>query len=264
MSRRSRLKVWGALGSITVGFAFSYVVAPDDRPLRIFVLVVTNLGLFTVISGLIAQLVPVETLHEPAPPRDPEGARPVPRPTPPEPPTSEPNSPPPAGVTLDRRVCQARSGRSSARLFVVSAVRVNCCDPEERITGGTMATENMPRTGQTDETDRLISSDKVEGTSVYNRNGDNLGAIDHLMIDKISGPVEYAVMSTGGFLGIGESYSPVPWDSLTYDVNLGGYVIDADRAHLEKAQRFTSSAQPNWSDRSYAERVDEYWQVGRV
>ena len=127
-----------------------------------------------------------------------------------------------------------------------------------------MATENMARTGQTDETDRLISSDKVEGTSVYNRNGDNIGSIDHLMIDKVSGQVEYAVMSTGGFLGIGESYSPVPWDSLVYDVNLGGYVIDADRARLEKAPRFTPNAEPNWSDRSYAESVDEYWQVGRV
>ena len=127
-----------------------------------------------------------------------------------------------------------------------------------------MATENMARTGQTDETDRLISSDKVDGTSVYNRNGDSIGSIDHLMIDKISGQVEYAVMSTGGFLGIGESYSPVPWHSLVYDVNMGGYVIDADRARLEKAPRFTSNAQPNWSDRSYADRVDEYWQVGRV
>ena len=47
------------------------------------------------------------------------------------------------------------------------------------------------------------------------------------MIDKVSGQVEYAVMSTGGFLGIGESYSPVPWDSLVYDVNLGGYVIES-------------------------------------
>ena len=92
-----------------------------------------------------------------------------------------------------------------------------------------MATENMARTGQTDETDRLISSDKVEGTT-YNRSGDNIGSINHLMIDKVSGQVEYAVMSTGGFLGIGESYSPVPWHSLVYDVNLGGYVIDADRA----------------------------------
>ena len=127
-----------------------------------------------------------------------------------------------------------------------------------------MATENMARTGQTDETDRLISSDKVEGTSVYNRNRDNIGTINHLMIDKISGQVEYAVMSTGGFLGIGESYSPVPWDSLVYDVNMAGYVMDTDRARLEKAPRFTPNAQPNWSDRSYADRVDEYWQVGRV
>ena len=127
-----------------------------------------------------------------------------------------------------------------------------------------MASENMARTGQTDETDRLISSDKVEGTTVYNRNRENIGSIDHLMIDKIGGQVEYAVMSTGGFLGVGENYSPVPWDSLVYDVNLGGYVIDADRARLEKAPRFKASAEPNWSDRSYAERVDEYWQVGRV
>ena len=127
-----------------------------------------------------------------------------------------------------------------------------------------MATENMARTGQSDETDRLISSEKVEGTTVYNRNGENIGSIDHLMIDKISGQVEYAVMSTGGFLGIGESYSPVPWDSLVYDVNLGGYSLDADRARLEQAPRFAPSARPNWSDRSYAERVDEYWHVGRV
>lgn len=127
-----------------------------------------------------------------------------------------------------------------------------------------LQTDNAARTGQTDETDRLISSEKVEGTTVYNQNGESLGTIDHLMIDKFAGEVEYAVMSTGGFLGIGESYSPVPWHSLSYDVNLGGYVIDADRARLEHAPRYAPNSQPNWSDRSYADRVDEYWQVGRV
>ena len=73
-----------------------------------------------------------------------------------------------------------------------------------------MANDQMARTGQSDETHRLISSDKVDGTTVYNRNGESLGSIDHLMIDKFTGQVEYAVMSTGGFLGIGENYSPVP------------------------------------------------------
>ena len=118
--------------------------------------------------------------------------------------------------------------------------------------------------GETDETTRLISSEKVEGTAVYNRNGDRLGTVDHVMIDKFTGQVEYAVMSFGGFLGIGESYNPVPWKSLTYDVNLGGYVIDADRARLESAPRLQSTARPDWSDPSYTDKVDEYWSVRRV
>jgi hypothetical protein len=127
-----------------------------------------------------------------------------------------------------------------------------------------MQSENMARTGQADETDCLISSEKVDGTAVYNRNGDRLGTVDHLMIDKFTGQVEYAVMSFGGFLGMGESYNPVPWRSLTYDVNLGGYVIGTDRSRLESAPRYTTSDQPNWSDRAYTERVDDYWHVGRV
>ena len=111
---------------------------------------------------------------------------------------------------------------------------------------------------ETDETNRLISSEKVEGTSVYNRNGDHLGTVDHLMIDKFTGHVEFVVMSFGGFLGIGESYHPLPWKVLTYDTHMGGYVIDADRSRLERAPRYTSSSMPDW-DRPYRSRIDEYW-----
>ena len=127
-----------------------------------------------------------------------------------------------------------------------------------------MATMNttMDRTGrplEADETYRLISSEKVEGTEVYNRNGDHLGTVDHLMIDKVSGHVEYAVMSFGGFLGIGESYNPLPWRALTYDTRMGGYVVDADRSRLERAPRYMSSNTPDWSDRTYRSRIDECW-----
>ena len=69
----------------------------------------------------------------------------------------------------------------------------------------------------TDETNRLISSDKVEGTPVYNPKGERLGKVHHLMIDKYTGQVAYAVMSFGGFLGIGEKYHPLPWKMLNYD-----------------------------------------------
>ena len=93
----------------------------------------------------------------------------------------------------------------------------------------------------TDETDRLISSDKVVGTAVYNRRGEHLGSVYNLMIDKHSGQVAYAVMSFGGFLGMGESYHPLPWRVLTYDTGRGGYVVDLDRSRLEA----TSSTPPN-------------------
>ena len=111
---------------------------------------------------------------------------------------------------------------------------------------------------------QLISSEDVEGTNVYDMKGGNIGEIDHLMIDKYTGHVEYAVMSFGGFLGIGESYHPLPWRVLTYDVNLGGYVIDiVDRSQLEKAPRYTASSTPEWN-RDYRSRVDDYWMMPGV
>jgi hypothetical protein len=112
---------------------------------------------------------------------------------------------------------------------------------------------------EADETDRLISTEKVEGTAVYDRRGERLGSVHHLMIDKYTGQVAYAVMSFGGFLGIGESYHPLPWKMLNYDTRLGGYVVDLDRSRLERAPSYTSRDMPNWDDRSYTRRIDQYW-----
>lgn len=113
----------------------------------------------------------------------------------------------------------------------------------------------------TDETDRLIAADKVEGTAVYNRMGERLGTVHNVMIDKYTGQVAYAVMSFGGFLGMGESYHPLPWRVLTYDTRQGGYVVDLDRSRLEGAPSYTTSNMPSWSDQSYRRRIDEYYGV---
>jgi hypothetical protein len=64
------------------------------------------------------------------------------------------------------------------------------------------------------------------------------------MVDKISGHVAYAVMSFGGFLGIGESYHPLPWRVLKYDIRQGGYIVDLDRRRLEGAPSYTASISP--------------------
>ena len=121
------------------------------------------------------------------------------------------------------------------------------------------STETSSGTVVTDETDRLIASNKVEGTAVYNRQGERLGSVYNFMVDKRSGQVEYAVMSFGGFLGIGDSYHPLPWKSLTYDTSQGGYVVDLDKNRLQGAPRYSSREAPNWSDPSYSRRIDDYY-----
>jgi hypothetical protein len=110
----------------------------------------------------------------------------------------------------------------------------------------------------TDETNTLISADKVTGTSVYNRRGEDLGSVYDVMINKVSGQVAYAIMSFGGFLGMGESYHPLPWRALTYDTRQGGYIVDIDRNRLENAPYYSAGSEPDWSDRSYSQSVDRY------
>ncbi|HEX2552712.1 MAG TPA: PRC-barrel domain-containing protein [Microvirga sp.] len=109
-----------------------------------------------------------------------------------------------------------------------------------------------------DETRRLIASNKVEGTAVFNAAGEHLGSVYNFMVDKFTGQVAYAVMSFGGFLGIGESYHPLPWKALTYDTRLGGYVVDLDRDRLEGAPRYGAEDDP-FADPDFGRRLDDYY-----
>ncbi|WP_126172951.1 PRC-barrel domain-containing protein [Altericroceibacterium xinjiangense] len=109
-----------------------------------------------------------------------------------------------------------------------------------------------------DETTDLIASDKVKNTDVYSTNGDKLGYVDHMMIGKLSGRVEYAVMNFGGFLGIGEKHHPLPWDVLDYDTAKEGYVVNIDKERLKQAPSFPTN-QPPAFDRTYGEEVYRYY-----
>ena len=110
------------------------------------------------------------------------------------------------------------------------------------------------------ETQRLIASSKVEGTPVFNRTGEQLGSVYNFMVDKISGQVAYVVMSFGGFLGIGESYHPLPWRALTFDTRLGGYVVDIEKDRLVGAPRYGTDEDP-FSDDEYGAKVDAYYRT---
>ena len=123
---------------------------------------------------------------------------------------------------------------------------------------GTGYASSPARSVETDETWNLIASDKVEGTAVYDRKGERLGSVYNFMVGKRSGQVAYAVMSFGGWLGMGQSYHPLPWDTLRYDTDLGGYVLSLDKDRLRSAPSHRAD-QDTSSDASYWRRVKEYW-----
>jgi hypothetical protein len=105
------------------------------------------------------------------------------------------------------------------------------------------------------ETVSLIGSDKVEGTAVYGADERKIGSVQRVMIDKISGKVAYAVVSFGGFLGMGEDYYPMPWANLKYDTALGGYRVGITEEQLKGAPKFNRSTDWDWSDRARDRKV---------
>jgi hypothetical protein len=113
---------------------------------------------------------------------------------------------------------------------------------------------------ETRETTSLIGSDKVDGTAVYGSDQQKIGSIERVMIDKISGKVAYAVLSFGGFLGMGEDYYPVPWPTLKYDTNLGGYLVNLTKDQLAKAPKYSESQGWNWN-RENDRRVYDYYRA---
>lgn len=109
-------------------------------------------------------------------------------------------------------------------------------------------------------TRELISSEKVDGTAVFDRTGEKLGSIHHFMVGKRAGKVRFAVMSFGGLFGMGEDYYPLPWTSLTYDTELDGYKVNLTKDQLDKdkAPHFARDKEPEWN-RDFDQRIDSYY-----
>ena len=107
--------------------------------------------------------------------------------------------------------------------------------------------------------DAQILATSVKGSDVYNPEGEHLGHIDDIVIDKVSGQAKFAIMAFGGFLGIGENFYPLPWKGLAYDQGLGGYVVNVDRELLRSAPSYEPAQSPDWGDPTYTRRLDDYY-----
>jgi sporulation protein YlmC with PRC-barrel domain len=106
---------------------------------------------------------------------------------------------------------------------------------------------------------KLIAAHEIQGTSVFNTALENLGTVEDIMIDVMCGRIAYAVLSFGGFLGIGDRHYPLPWEKLTYNEELGGYVVDIDRETLEGAPSITDAATATWDDEAWSRDVHAHY-----
>ena len=107
---------------------------------------------------------------------------------------------------------------------------------------------------------RGLISARVDDTIVYDRDGRKLGTIYTFHIDRWSGQVRFAVLSFGGFLGLGQSYHPVPFSLLTVNQEKGGYTVTVDRSLLDGSPSYRPDSAPVW-DADYAKRVSDYYGV---
>lgn len=108
-----------------------------------------------------------------------------------------------------------------------------------------------------DEVGSLISADKVQGTNLYSREGDDLGQVESIMIDKPTGKVAYAVVAFGGFLGMGQERRALPWSALRYDTEQNGYVVEAGNDVI----RSTPTITKDYADRAWGSRLHEHYGV---
>lgn len=122
------------------------------------------------------------------------------------------------------------------------------------------AARSMQGSPEQRETHDLIGSDKVEGTNVYRSSGDKIGEIERVMLEKRSGKVAYAVMSFGGFLGLGHEHYPIPWPRLTYNERLGGYEVNITEQELKGAPKYDPDTEWNL-DREQGRKLHDYYGV---
>jgi len=109
---------------------------------------------------------------------------------------------------------------------------------------------------------KLIRASRVEHVPVFDDAGNRIGHIDDLSIDRITGQVVYAIMSFGGFLGIGRRYHPLPWDRLHYDPPMGGYIVNLDSAVLRDAPHYGAddlAVFDGHEQKSHAKAIYEYY-----
>jgi sporulation protein YlmC with PRC-barrel domain len=105
----------------------------------------------------------------------------------------------------------------------------------------------------------LMGADTLLGNDVYNRQSEDLGDISEIMLDMRSGRVSYAVLSFGGFLGMGDKLFAVPWAALKLDTENKRFVLDVTKERLETAPGFDKNHWPDMADAVWQKDIHAYY-----
>jgi sporulation protein YlmC with PRC-barrel domain len=127
---------------------------------------------------------------------------------------------------------------------------------EERDTFGMYKAGPNVRRGPGPE---MMGAATLVGNDVSNHKGEHLGDIKEIMLDMRSGRVAYAVLSFGGFLGMGEKLFAVPWNALSLDTKKKRFVLNVEKDRLKDAPGFDKAHWPNMADQSWAKEIHSYY-----
>ncbi|MCB0412176.1 MAG: PRC-barrel domain-containing protein [Bdellovibrionales bacterium] len=105
----------------------------------------------------------------------------------------------------------------------------------------------------------LISMGSLKHDRVRNRKGEDIGKIEEFMIDIQSGKIEYAVLSFGGFLGMGNKLFAIPWKALGLYEDEKTFLMDVDKELLERSPGFSRNDWPDFADHSFLDHIDRYY-----
>ena len=106
---------------------------------------------------------------------------------------------------------------------------------------------------------RIMAADTLKDEKVCNSAGDDLGSIEHIMLDVPSGRIAYAVLSFGGFLGMGDKLFAVPWQTLKLDTVNKCFVLNVSKANLESAPGFDKDRWPVMADEKWGRSIHDYY-----
>src|SRR5687768_15434251 len=106
---------------------------------------------------------------------------------------------------------------------------------------------------------RVLSASTLTGDAVKNTDGEKLGDIKDIMIDVESGRVAYAVLSFGGFLGLGDKLFAIPWSALRLRTEDHSFVLNVNKETLKAAPGFDKDHWPDFADRTWGTSIHEYY-----